>query len=409
MDVVGESSRPGSARPLSRIAAFEQDDDEGEDGFGRLGDRASGHGNGREEALSGFSRSRGAEKVNRSPPRQGPRVITKQDNLNWMEERKRRLGLNKYRAELGSLSSMSTPGGGAVAATPTGSSSLGIATATAERIGDEEQLSGLQIRQRGPSRDEEEMEEIRRLQEAAAQSANGGGGGGGDETPSASQAGHSPPLNGRSAEEQEEDAARRALLSGQPLGSTVRAEERVIAISEEEALKRDTESRPDAPTMSDYANMPVEEFGAALLRGMGWKQGMGAGKNRQGPTSAPEVKKRAALLGLGARERQLEEEQGKDKRRSYAERRYVPVSRRDNGPSQSSSSSPAPSRHHRDRSRSPSRRSHRDRDYSRRDEHSRDDGDYERERRRRREREREYAERGDSHHSSSSRDRIRRP
>ena len=27
--------------------------------------------------------------------------------------------------------------------------------------------------------------------------------------------------------------------------------------------------------------MPIEEFGLAMLRGMGWKEGMGVGRNRK--------------------------------------------------------------------------------------------------------------------------------
>ncbi|KAH0423995.1 hypothetical protein KCU90_g8562, partial [Aureobasidium melanogenum] len=59
-------------------------------------------------------------------------------------------------------------------------------------------------------------------------------------------------------------------------------------------------SAPPAPSLSDYAAVPVEEYGAAMLRGMGWK----------GPTTTSQPKptkkgqlppaKRPALLGIGA-------------------------------------------------------------------------------------------------------------
>lgn len=32
--------------------------------------------------------------------------------------------------------------------------------------------------------------------------------------------------------------------------------------------------------MEDYENVPVEAFGAALLRGMGWKDGQSLGRNK---------------------------------------------------------------------------------------------------------------------------------
>lgn len=31
--------------------------------------------------------------------------------------------------------------------------------------------------------------------------------------------------------------------------------------------------------LQDYENVPIEEFGTAMLRGMGWKSGEGIGKN----------------------------------------------------------------------------------------------------------------------------------
>ncbi|XP_037092240.1 G-patch domain and KOW motifs-containing protein-like [Pollicipes pollicipes] len=55
----------------------------------------------------------------------------------------------------------------------------------------------------------------------------------------------------------------------------------------------------EVPTLSDYHDVPVSEFGKALLRGMGWKDGDGTGKN--GETVAPfEAVVRPKGLGLGA-------------------------------------------------------------------------------------------------------------
>ena len=44
-------------------------------------------------------------------------------------------------------------------------------------------------------------------------------------------------------------------------------------ITEEDAYRRAIRSAPDVSTLEDYERVPVEEFGAALLRGMGWKEG----------------------------------------------------------------------------------------------------------------------------------------
>lgn len=57
--------------------------------------------------------------------------------------------------------------------------------------------------------------------------------------------------------------------------------------------------RPDEPDDAVYDEIPVEQFGFAMLRGMGWKEGMGIGKNSK--VIAPiEATLRPKGLGLGA-------------------------------------------------------------------------------------------------------------
>lgn len=76
-------------------------------------------------------------------------------------------------------------------------------------------------------------------------------------------------------------------------------------LSEEDVFNDDIASAPPMPSMDDYARMPVEQFGAALLRGMGWKDGEGVG-NQRGvklkKESAKPPAKRSNLLGIGAKE-----------------------------------------------------------------------------------------------------------
>lgn len=68
--------------------------------------------------------------------------------------------------------------------------------------------------------------------------------------------------------------------------------------NESEKLKFDLNLRPSEPTEQNYSNIPVSEFGAAMLRGMGWK----------GPTDLKSKddesvnKPRPERLGLGASE-----------------------------------------------------------------------------------------------------------
>ena len=75
-----------------------------------------------------------------------------------------------------------------------------------------------------------------------------------------------------------------------------------VGINEEDAFRTDVASRPDSASLDEYAVVPVEEFGAALLRGMGWKEGDVVGKRKDQVLKARIVERRPALLGIGAKE-----------------------------------------------------------------------------------------------------------
>ncbi|KAL3418187.1 pre-mRNA-splicing factor SPP2 [Phlyctema vagabunda] len=74
-------------------------------------------------------------------------------------------------------------------------------------------------------------------------------------------------------------------------------------LNEADAYRRAIASAPDVSTLEDYERVPVEEFGAALLRGMGWKEGSKVERPK-------EVKRRQNLLGLGASQLKDAEELG---------------------------------------------------------------------------------------------------
>ncbi|TKA72785.1 hypothetical protein B0A49_03539 [Cryomyces minteri] len=77
----------------------------------------------------------------------------------------------------------------------------------------------------------------------------------------------------------------------------------VSASNEDEAFRRDYGSAPDMATLAEYEAMPIEEFGAALLRGMGWKDGDPIGKRKGQQAAKPRLlERRPALLGIGAKE-----------------------------------------------------------------------------------------------------------
>lgn len=54
----------------------------------------------------------------------------------------------------------------------------------------------------------------------------------------------------------------------------------------------------EVSTLEDYENIPVDKFGLAMLRGMGWKSDVDANKNSKSIASLPEVRPRG--MGLGA-------------------------------------------------------------------------------------------------------------
>ena len=77
--------------------------------------------------------------------------------------------------------------------------------------------------------------------------------------------------------------------------------------SENEKFAFDLNLRPSEPTEENYSKIPVSEFGAAMLRGMGWKgpEGDEKLKSKNGPIK---YVPRPERLGLGASEVQDESE-----------------------------------------------------------------------------------------------------
>lgn len=83
------------------------------------------------------------------------------------------------------------------------------------------------------------------------------------------------------------------------------------ALNESENYKLDIAARPDEATLEDYKQTPVEEFGAALLRGMGWREGHAVGRSHKNKAELDrrELKQRPAFLGIGARELPSEQDE----------------------------------------------------------------------------------------------------
>ena len=110
----------------------------------------------------------------------------------------------------------------------------------------------------------------------------------------------------------EDEAALQALLSSsngerKTNAVIIQAEKaRPQGTDEADDFKSDVASRPDIPTLEDYAAMPVEEFGLAMLRGMGQKR-RATGElvnygSSNGEKKSPRIlEPRQGYLGIGAK------------------------------------------------------------------------------------------------------------
>ncbi|XP_043936125.1 G-patch domain and KOW motifs-containing protein [Protopterus annectens] len=68
----------------------------------------------------------------------------------------------------------------------------------------------------------------------------------------------------------------------------------------EDGDKINVELRPDQSTDTDYETVPVDAYGMAMLRGMGWKEGEGIGRTFKQDVKPIEHQLRPKGLGLGA-------------------------------------------------------------------------------------------------------------
>ena len=228
------------------------------------------------QLVTGFDQSAGGAITNGSGKNQAPLVIQVEKNRDWREESRKKRRKNLLPHEVQAAQSARAEG---------------EQTAQVERDG-VSKSSGLEFVRRDEDGDTD-MSEAQAIQQNTEHSAQ-------------------PP---KSADEE----AMQALLGGEKKSTL-----RIPAIDEDEQngydtaepsytdyqneddrFKADVASRPDVATLDDYAAVPVEEFGAALLRGMGWREGEPVGKRRSGATAPDKpriVERRPALLGIGAKE-----------------------------------------------------------------------------------------------------------
>lgn len=120
-----------------------------------------------------------------------------------------------------------------------------------------------------------------------------------------------------------EERIRISLLKGEELDD----KGLIIPIrSEDELVEQDISSKPDEDSIEQYKEVPVDQFGAALLRGMGWKQN----RSTRGESSGKpllERRKRGVLLGIGAKA--VEDELMADLSGKRGAKFEIPVKRKD--------------------------------------------------------------------------------
>ncbi|KAJ8120474.1 hypothetical protein ONZ43_g2825 [Nemania bipapillata] len=84
--------------------------------------------------------------------------------------------------------------------------------------------------------------------------------------------------------------------------------------SEKDAYQRAMREAAEVSTLEEYNEVPEGEFGAAMLRGMGWN-------GEESVTKPKEVKRRPHLMGLGSKEDEEIKKAELSKRQGYHERR----------------------------------------------------------------------------------------
>ncbi|KAI9065321.1 hypothetical protein FKP32DRAFT_1674958 [Trametes sanguinea] len=350
-----------------------------------------------DELVTGFDEF-GIKRLHEKPKAQGPLVIPALKNKDWRELARKRKQLYV------------PPSAGAKTGADGSVGGLG----TRDTINSGPQAAGLQVKKRI------------KLEEADGSM---------QDADSAQDTAESAEIKTevKAEEETDDQRALRAILASAASGGDAGIDSPQIDIipaappvSEDDAYKQDVEELPEPASLEDYERVPVSQFGAALLRGMGWKEGTAASKKGKGLVEPWLPQSRPALLGIGAKEKEVFDDGSKKKGKARPERRYVPVIKKERSGGDGESGregssrprSPGPSRNGSrkpSRSPSPDRRRDRDRDGDRRRDDRNRHRDDERDRDRDRYRERRRGDDDDSsrrnrdrdYDSSSRRDRDR--
>jgi len=230
------------------------------------------------QLVSTFDHSAGgAISINGTEQKKEPLIIPGQKNRDWRAESYRRKGKNLLPAEMQAAQAGQTPQDGS--------------TTERNEVSKEAGLSFVRRETNSSDRYVETMKARKVLNEAQQAGSISG----------------IEPEQYRDADQEalealtSEDGSKSTLVLQAPSTNGERGgwTERV---NEDNAFRSDVASRPDPASLDEYAAVPVDEFGAALLRGMGWNEGDVVGKRKNQIVKPRDVARRPALLGLGAKE-----------------------------------------------------------------------------------------------------------
>ncbi|KAI0341328.1 hypothetical protein BDW22DRAFT_1358817 [Trametopsis cervina] len=240
-----------------------------------------------DELVTGFDQF-GVQRLHEKKKPQGPLVIPALKNKDWRELARKRKNLYVPPS----------------AAAETGADGSVGGLGTKDTINSGPQLSGIQQRKRVKVEEDAMQIEV-------------------EETIAAAVAESVP-----KEEETEDQKAIRALIanaSGEDGGLNGPVVDIIPAATEDDAYRQDVEELPEPATLDDYERVPVSQFGAALLRGMGWKEGTAASRKGKGPVEPWLPTARPALLGIGAKEKEVFDDGSQRKKKTFVDKRYIPV------------------------------------------------------------------------------------
>ncbi|KAJ3749279.1 DExH-box splicing factor binding site-domain-containing protein [Lentinula detonsa] len=282
--LTNDSSAPGS--PLARSGTstpyYDNSDSDQDD-------------EAQDELVTGFDNF-GVQRLLERKKAPGPLVIPALKNRDWREAARKRRTLHQYVPESARAQTIGSDG------------SVG-GLGTKDSINSGPVVSGLQFRKKDSVSVKHEDVVMVELGQGAE-----------EEVPKQQQ-----------EEDSEDKAALRALLAGADGEDSGPGIDIIpTPISEKDAYKQDVEELPESATLADYERVPVSQFGAAMLRGMGWKEGTAASRKGNGIVQPYIPESRPALLGIGAKEMEVFDDGSKKhggNRRP--EKRYIPVVKKD--------------------------------------------------------------------------------